>query len=353
MNRQKFIDCLRDPATLTAEQLSEIEGLTKDFPYFQTARILLAKGKKELASSNAPKYISSASVYVTDRILLKKFINGKLLFIRDKNDELKKAKLAALKKKEAQKREQHTNQKTATQPGTPAKQNKPVAPAATQQPPAAKPALQKSGTNQALPPQVRPSAPSVESRPPQKTVPDRKPDTHLDDLIKEIYQDMENLKQSKAKFRELEKRLEHDDSPSPFEEQKKKQLTPEPSANHQAPVASASLADKPASPAPEQVPTQPDAAKNDEAEKIITEFIKKEPRISQVKNPQSESDEQEKDDLSENSTRFYSDIASEYLAEIYVEQGKTDRAIEIYKNLILKFPEKESYFAGLIKKLDN
>ncbi len=57
-------------------------------------------------------------------------------------------------------------------------------------------------------------------------------------------------------------------------------------------------------------------------------------------------------DLSGESAEFHPEIASEYLAEIFLEQGKKDRAIEIYKTLSLKFPEKKSFFAALIKKLN-
>ncbi len=42
---------------------------------------------------------------------------------------------------------------------------------------------------------------------------------------------------------------------------------------------------------------------------------------------------------------------TETLAEIYIEQGLYDRAIEVYSKLILLYPEKNSYFAGLIDNL--
>ena len=104
---------------------------------------------------------------------------------------------------------------------------------------------------------------------------------------------------------------------------------------------------KPVAGKPVKTPSTPVKPSKDVSEKIIDEFIEKQPSISKP-NPSSPSS---KDDLSKDSGRFHADIASEYLAEIYIEQGKASRAIEIYKSLILKYPEKKSYFAGLIQKL--
>jgi len=45
-------------------------------------------------------------------------------------------------------------------------------------------------------------------------------------------------------------------------------------------------------------------------------------------------------------------IVSITLAKIYEQQAYFDKAINIYKKLILKYPEKSSFFAGLIKDLE-
>ena len=46
-------------------------------------------------------------------------------------------------------------------------------------------------------------------------------------------------------------------------------------------------------------------------------------------------------------------FATETLARIFVEQGRTEEARRIYSRLILDFPEKSAYFATLIEKLEN
>ena len=47
----------------------------------------------------------------------------------------------------------------------------------------------------------------------------------------------------------------------------------------------------------------------------------------------------------------FMDICTETLAQIYAEQGHFEQAKNIYSKLILRYPEKNAYFAALIGKL--
>ena len=80
---------------------------------------------------------------------------------------------------------------------------------------------------------------------------------------------------------------------------------------------------------------------------LVDEFIKNEPSISRQKgtffNPV---------EAARSSVIDQENIISETLAKIYLDQGFYDKAIKTYEKLSLKFPEKSSYFAALIKKAE-
>lgn len=46
------------------------------------------------------------------------------------------------------------------------------------------------------------------------------------------------------------------------------------------------------------------------------------------------------------------DFCTETIAKIYLEQDYKDKAIEIYSKLILRYPEKNAYFAALIDEIN-
>lgn len=86
------------------------------------------------------------------------------------------------------------------------------------------------------------------------------------------------------------------------------------------------------------------AQRKKEPQNIIDEFIQNQPTIDRKKEPSTQ------EDLSEKSVKEM-EIVTERLAEIYVLQGLKDKAIEVYEKLILKYPEKNIYFAKKIEEL--
>lgn len=78
---------------------------------------------------------------------------------------------------------------------------------------------------------------------------------------------------------------------------------------------------------------------------IVDNFIKNDPKIIRKKN-----DKIKKEDLSINKNDIL-DFESENLAKIFIKQKKVNKAIKIYKKLILKNSKKKVYFAKKIEEL--
>lgn len=95
-----------------------------------------------------------------------------------------------------------------------------------------------------------------------------------------------------------------------------------------------------------QATVQFELKKKEEA--IIERFIKEEP---QIKPPRPEKLDTE--NKARKSSEDTNDVVSETLAQIYIEQMLFHKAIETYRKLSLKFPEKSAYFADQINKLEN
>jgi tetratricopeptide (TPR) repeat protein len=83
-------------------------------------------------------------------------------------------------------------------------------------------------------------------------------------------------------------------------------------------------------------------------QQLIDRFIANNPTISRPKKefftPET---------AAKKSEHLPEQLATETLATVYLNQGNAEGAIRIYERLILKFPEKSSYFVSLIEKTRN
>ncbi|MDX2195004.1 MAG: hypothetical protein NW207_01185 [Cytophagales bacterium] len=91
-------------------------------------------------------------------------------------------------------------------------------------------------------------------------------------------------------------------------------------------------------------------SEKDEKESIIKNFLRSTPSLSRTLLPENE---ENKKDLSDESLATEDDFLTENMANIYLKQNKIKKALEVYEKLMLKYPEKSSYFALKIESLKN
>ncbi|MGN7987237.1 hypothetical protein ACTJKC_07855 [Pedobacter sp. 22226] len=87
--------------------------------------------------------------------------------------------------------------------------------------------------------------------------------------------------------------------------------------------------------------------KDTKGAEIIERFLKEDPTIKPPKPEQIDTENKAKKSAEDNY-----DLVSETLAKIYIEQMLYHKAIDTYKKLSLKYPEKSRYFADLIQSIE-
>ena len=86
----------------------------------------------------------------------------------------------------------------------------------------------------------------------------------------------------------------------------------------------------------------------EKADNLVDLFIQTEPRISKPSKAEFFSPIQ----MAKKSVEDNDMIVSETLARVYIDQGNIEKAIHIFRKLSLLYPDKNTYFAALILKLE-
>lgn len=89
--------------------------------------------------------------------------------------------------------------------------------------------------------------------------------------------------------------------------------------------------------------------KENKSFKLIDSFIQKAESLERIGSKESSL----VGDISESSTKESEEIMTETYADLLIQQKNYQKAIEVYNKLILKIPEKKTYFAIQIKKVES
>jgi len=95
--------------------------------------------------------------------------------------------------------------------------------------------------------------------------------------------------------------------------------------------------------------------KNDEIARkfeLIDKFIQERPKISPVSTPSKDSSPKETISLVDGYTQAPDSLMTETLAKVYLQQKNYKKAIQAYNILILKNPEKSGFFADQIRAIE-
>jgi len=307
MTPEVFNRYLKDPSLLDSQSVDEMWMLVKEYPYFQVARMLLARNLFVTGHEAYPLSLRLAAAYAGNRSKLKALIEGNLVYIKD---------------------------------------------VAGQQPPHQENVHDFKNTSPLV-------AASVELVPA-----DINPSSIEEILIENaeievllIDQPSDNTGNNGVVLgSEVTKLIVEESKPSSVEEQSKQNEVSNLSNNSLIDTIFSRLSEVQLSEVdsiefPIIKKTVVDAVVDEKStarNMLVDKFIREEPRISTPKhefyNPE---------DKAKQSTTLPEDLVSETLAKIYERQGLYPMAIKIYEKLMLLIPEKSSYFAAQINEIEN
>jgi len=316
MTPEKFNQYLNDPSLLDSQSVDELSILVKEYPYFQVARMLLARNLYNTQNEAYPSALRLAAAYAGDRRKLKTLIEGSPVII--KNPAETKVHSEIITETPIV---NTSNEVVVEQIDTTLDQihilTETVVEAPTLQPQdnesdhSGEVAIQNE-TNIII------EADSVEI-------------AVATDLINEV--ELEIPEATLNQPLQVSTKIHNPLIDSIFSRLSEVQITESEENDIRFPEPE---------PLNEEILDEKIAARNE----LVERFIREEPRISAPKHEFFNPEE-----IARQSSNLPEDLVSETLAKIYEQQGLSSMAIKIYEKLMLLIPEKSSYFAARINEI--
>jgi len=328
MNREEFLKYLESPGQLDKKSILEMHELLNEFPYFQTAHLMLLKNLYVLGNIKFDSQLKKSAAYIGNRSVLYYLLHQPGITTGGKSGESKPDQKAEepVTKKLKEKPEEPVTKKLKEKPEQADKQEKEtLADVILKRIEEIKKKQEglKEDNQENKPGEGEPPIADkilnefAEKKKPEKREGDQAKDSKVNQIL-EIGNEnefIENIYREKIQLDAGELNIIiGDDELLELEEENIQNI------------------------ADEQV-------RNDE---LISKFIENSPSILHQK---MDSLDDEQTDMSESSGRENEGFITETLAKIYINQGYYSKAIFVFEKLSLKFPEKSSYFATQIEKI--
>ncbi|MFG6686534.1 hypothetical protein ACGK9U_08135 [Mariniflexile sp. HNIBRBA6329] len=301
MNNTDFTYLLQHPQSITHQQTEAVKSIIDEFPYFQSARALYLKGLKSQSSFKYNQELKTTAAYTTDRSILFDFITSEI-FIQNEISELIKQNTDQLKDIDVNVEDISVNKKVTIDDNL----NKQI-----------------TETTGVLDPSLFE---------PKETQPSKIAHFDLDET--ESNDEKTPVTPSASSILKLGKPFEFDRNETHSFNEWLNLTRFQPIERTEKPARKT-----------EETNTNSNSDKLKKFE-LIEEFINKNPKI----NPSTFSPS--KVNLAEAQMIQPEALMTETLARIYVEQKNYKKAIQSYKILSLKYPEKSGFFADQIKAVE-
>ena len=323
MNKQRITEIIAKPENLNYDSdYPLVRELIDSFPYFSTPYVMLSKMLHDENSIYFDKNLKISAAYIGNREILYKYIHE-----NRKNSKQELIEIAAENQLPVEQTDIEKPEITESAPDMVI-----IPETAPHQFEAAfeEPIIAKA------PPEPEPES----ANPEKEAIPISKKINHFHDFGNEIlqYPITDYFSQYYKKDVEVVDRKEISDEEKPDPLSGKKSFTDwlRILESQKKPVAQQKPLSKP----------EIKEADHSNVNELINKFIHAEPKIK----PQ-QSRMYKPEDMAKLSVKEDHNIATETLANIYLKQGLKSRAVEIFQQLILKYPEKSDYFAGKIKEI--
>jgi len=335
MLKQEIIKYLENPSALSDYSMSELSGIIKKYPYFQTAYLLFVLNLKNINDPRFKEYIENYSVYIKDRERLFQHLNIIESYSASYFEGIKPStdltQIEEEVKTHSVDNEENDEKNTDTSNNKRKQEDKKILPTEKKE---FSTEYLRSRIAKTLTQQTSEAKPDSESNDNEMTeffILDK-----ADELTERVSKNIPKEKEGADVNKIDEKEPGNSDSEEMFElDESSKGAKKQPKEVKENEYGS-----------DQYFPESIYSPENKQNKDLIDLFLEKNPEIERI-----EPKKEDSRDVSENSVQESEEVLTEKLAALFVKQGYFEKAIEAYRKLSLKYPEKSDYFAKQIERV--